>query len=125
MASKVCRKTIEDNFVEVAPQKRSAKVARQFLGKFGKILTKILCTPKNLLAPTPMVCSIMTTFPRPAQPAPAPARLQNYRSGRNCSAELSPHLGLSIDGVEVIRGHSSGKWRFYAFAQHFREEKQY
>jgi len=95
------------------------------LGKFGKIWTKILCIPKNLFAPTPVVCSIMTTFPRPAQPAPAPARLQNYRSGRNCSAELSPHLGLSIDGVEVIRGHSSGKWRFYAFAQHFREEKQY
>jgi len=37
---------------------------------------------------------------------------------------LSPHLGLSRDGVEVLRGYNSGRWYFYAFAKHFRDEKQ-
>jgi len=45
------------------------------------------------------------------------------RSGGNCSAELSPNLGLSRHGVEVFRGYNSGRWCFYAFA-HFREEEQ-
>jgi len=46
------------------------------------------------------------------------------RYGGNCSAELSPNLGLSRDGVEVLRGYNSGRRCFYAFAQHFREEEQ-
>jgi len=68
----------------------------------------------------------MTKFPRPAQPAPAPALLSPkfLSSGGNCSAQLSPNLGLSRDGVEVLRGYNSGRWCFYAFAQHFREEEQ-
>jgi len=31
------------------------KLHDNFLGKFGKFCAKILCTPKNLLAPTPML----------------------------------------------------------------------
>jgi len=46
-------------------------------------------------------------------------------SGGNCSAEHSPNLGLSRDGVEVLRGYNSGRWCFYALAQHFREEEQW
>jgi len=33
---------------------RSQKSHNNFSGKFGKIRAKILRTPKNLLAPTPM-----------------------------------------------------------------------
>jgi len=56
---------------------------------------------------------------------PTPCSAQKFlRSGGNCSAELSPNLGLSRDGVEVLRGYNSRRWCFYAFAQHFREEEQ-
>ena len=48
--------------------------------------------------------------------------LKFLRSGGNCSAELNPNLGLSRDGVEVLRGYNSGRWCFSAFPQHFREE---
>jgi len=54
MAPKVCRKTSEDHFLEVTPQKRSAKVARQLFGQVWEILCKNPLHPKNLLAPTPM-----------------------------------------------------------------------
>jgi len=55
-----------------------------------------------------------------------PCSAQKFlRSGGNSSAELSPNLGLSRDGVEVLRGYNSGRWCFYAFAQHFREEEQW
>ena len=33
MAPKICRKTSEDHFLQVTPQKRSAKVTRQLFGK--------------------------------------------------------------------------------------------
>jgi len=56
---------------------------------------------------------------------PTPCSAQNFlRSGGNCSAELSPNFGLSRHGVEVLRGYNPGRWCFYAFAQHFREEEQ-
>jgi len=54
LSPNVCRKTSEDHFLKGHTKKRSAKVAQNFLGKFGKIWAKILCTPKNLIAPTPM-----------------------------------------------------------------------
>jgi len=50
----VCRKTSEEHFLKGRTEKRSAQVAQKLFGKFGKIWAKILCTPKNLLAPTPM-----------------------------------------------------------------------
>ena len=39
-------------------KKFAGKVAQNFSGKFGKIWAKILRTPKNLLAPTPMVLTM-------------------------------------------------------------------
>jgi len=54
LSPNVCRKTSEDHFLKGHTKKRSAKVAQNFLGQFGKIWAKILCTPKNLIAPTPM-----------------------------------------------------------------------
>jgi len=38
-----------------------AKSHKNFLGKFGKILAKILRTPKHFLAPTPMVVTCSYT----------------------------------------------------------------
>ena len=57
MALKVCRKTSGDHFLEVTPQTPLEKVARldNFLGRFGEIWAKILCTPKNVLAPAPVL----------------------------------------------------------------------
>jgi len=50
MAPKVCRKTSEDHFLGVTPQKRSAKVARQLFWqvwvKFGQ---KSFATPRICL----------------------------------------------------------------------------
>jgi len=55
MALNVFRKTSEVHVLEVTPKNRSAKLHNKFLGKFEKIWAKILCTPKNLLAPTPIL----------------------------------------------------------------------
>jgi len=56
---------------------------------------------------------------------PTPCSAQKIlRSGGNCTAEPSPDLGLSRDVVEVLGGYKSGRWSFYAFAQHFRDEEQ-
>jgi len=41
-------------FLEVTPKNGPRKLEANFLGKFGKIWAKILCTPQNLLAPTRM-----------------------------------------------------------------------
>jgi len=54
MAPNICRKTSEDDFLEITPKNSPQKLEDNFLGKFGKIWAKILCTRKNLLAPTPM-----------------------------------------------------------------------
>jgi len=54
LSPNVCRKTSEVHFLKGDIKKRSAKAAQKLLGKLGKIWAKILCTPKNLLAPTPM-----------------------------------------------------------------------
>ena len=59
MAPNVCRKISEEHFLEVIPKNGRQKLHDNFLGKFGKIWAKILCTPKNMPAPTPM---IITTF---------------------------------------------------------------
>jgi len=56
-------KTREDLFFEITPQKGLDLCGRQFVGKtrknfsckFGEIWAKILHTPKNLPAPTPVV----------------------------------------------------------------------
>jgi len=47
-------KQVKTIVLEVTPQKRSAKVSRQLFGQ-GKIWAIILCTPKHLLVPTPLV----------------------------------------------------------------------
>jgi len=57
-APKVCRKTGEEHFFEVTPQKRSAKAARQLFGQVWENLGKNPLHPKNLLAPTPMCQAI-------------------------------------------------------------------
>jgi len=54
MTPNVCRKTSEDQFLDVPPKNGQQKLHDNFLGKFGKIWAKIFCTPKTLLAPTPM-----------------------------------------------------------------------
>jgi len=58
LTSKNCAQGLQKNkcrpFLEVTPWKRSANVARQLFGQFGKIRAKILCPSKNLLARTPM-----------------------------------------------------------------------
>jgi len=54
MTPNICRKTSEDHFLEVTPKDSPKKLEDNFLCKFGIIWTKIHCTPKNLLAPTPM-----------------------------------------------------------------------
>jgi len=60
MAPNVCRITWRP-FSEVIPKEGllekifAQKVAQNFSGKFGEIREKILRTPKNLPAPTPMV----------------------------------------------------------------------
>jgi len=51
MAPNVCRKTSDGHLFGDHTKKRSAKVAQLF----GKIWAKILCNPKTLLAPTPMI----------------------------------------------------------------------
>jgi len=53
----------------------------------------------------------MTKFPRPAQPVPAPTCLgpKIFTLWREL---LSPSLGLSRDGVEVLRGYNPGRWCF-------------
>jgi len=51
MAPKVCRKTNEDHFLEVTPQKRSAKVARQLFWQVWENLGK------NPLHPQEFTCS--------------------------------------------------------------------
>jgi len=55
--SRFAEKQVKTIFIEVTPQKRSAKVARQLFGQVWENLSKILCNPKNLLAPTPMYSS--------------------------------------------------------------------
>jgi len=61
-------------------------------------------------------------FPRPVQPVPAPALLSPkiFTLWRELLSRA-----LSSDGVQVLCGYNSGRWCFYAFAQHFREEEQY
>jgi len=64
MALNVCRKTHEDLSLMFIPRKvffmifvggnMQAMLHKNFSGKFGKIWSKILCTPQNLPAPTPM-----------------------------------------------------------------------
>jgi len=54
MAPNICRKTSKDHFLEATPKNGRQNVHDNFLGKFGKGWAKILCTPKNSLAPTPM-----------------------------------------------------------------------
>ena len=46
-----------------------------------------------------LVCSVVTKFPRPAQP-------KNFYA---LEGTAQPNLGLSRDGVEVLRGHNSGR----------------
>jgi len=58
MVPNVCRKTSKDHFLEVTP-KIDLQNLHNFLGKFGKIWAKILCTPKNSLAPIPMTQSYL------------------------------------------------------------------
>jgi len=54
MAPNVCRKTSEDH-VWISHHKTVAKsCATTYWAGFGKIWAKIFCTPKTLLAPTPM-----------------------------------------------------------------------
>ena len=67
LSPNVCRKTSEDHFLKGHTKKRSAKVAQNFLGQFGKIWAKILCTPKNLIAPTPMILFVCARFLQPRQ----------------------------------------------------------
>jgi len=55
MAPNVCRTTSEDHILEVTPKNGRQNLHDNFLRKFGKICAKIFCTPKNLLAPTPIV----------------------------------------------------------------------
>jgi len=62
MAPNTCRKTSEDHFFEVTPNNGPQKLEDNFLGKFGKIRAKILCTLKNLFAPTPMHLSISGVY---------------------------------------------------------------
>jgi len=47
MAPNICRKTSEDDFLEITPKNSPQKLEDNFLGKFGKIWAKILCTRKN------------------------------------------------------------------------------
>ena len=62
---KLSPQRLQDNkwrpFFKGHTKKRSAKLHKNFLGKIGKIWAKILCTPKNLIAPTPMVRNICLT----------------------------------------------------------------
>jgi len=51
------KKQVKTIFIEVTSQNRSAKVARQLFGQVWEHLGKILCTPKYLLAPTPIYSS--------------------------------------------------------------------
>jgi len=53
-------KQVKTIFLEVTPQKRFSKVARQLFGQVWEILGKNPLHPKNLLAPTPM-CVIAST----------------------------------------------------------------
>jgi len=47
-------KQVEDHSLDITPQKRSGKVARQLFGHVWEKSGKILCAPKNLLTPSPM-----------------------------------------------------------------------
>jgi len=58
MGPNVYRETSKDHFLKVTPKKGRRKLRDNFLGKFGKICAKILCTPKNLLAPTPVLFNL-------------------------------------------------------------------
>jgi len=55
MPPSVCRKGSEDHFLEVTPRNGRQNLHDNFLGKFRKIWAEILFTPKNLLAPAPML----------------------------------------------------------------------
>jgi len=55
MAPNICRKTTECHILEVTPKNGPQKLEDNFLGKFGKIWAKILCTPTHWLAPIPMI----------------------------------------------------------------------
>ena len=58
MAPKVWRKTSEDHFLEVTPQKRTVKVARQLFGQVWENLGK------NPLHPQNYACSYTYEFVR-------------------------------------------------------------
>jgi len=63
MAPNVCRKTGEGHFLEVRPKHGRKNLPDNFLGKFGKIWAKILCTPKNVLAPAPVFGKVIVCAP--------------------------------------------------------------
>jgi len=69
----------------------------------------------------------MTKFPRPAQLALAPALLSPkiFTLWRELLSRAEPEFRLGQAGVEIHRGYNPGRWCFYAFAQHFREEEQW
>jgi len=48
-------KQVKTISLEITPKTGRKKLHDNILGMFGKIWAKFLCTPKNLLAPTPMV----------------------------------------------------------------------
>ena len=66
MAPNVCRKTSKDHFLEATPKNGQQNLHDNFLGKFGNVWAKILCTPKNPLAPTPTLrcMNLVTLFVR-------------------------------------------------------------
>ena len=62
LSPNVCRKTSEDHFLKGRTKNGRQKLHKNFLGKFRKIWAKILCTPKNVIAPTPMSTASLFWF---------------------------------------------------------------
>ena len=94
MAPNVCRITSKDHFLEATPKNGRQNLHDNFLGKFGKFWAKILCTPKNSLAPTPMYLPYPT---RPWQMFETDERIMSPKKYELGSRNTSPPQYLSIN----------------------------